>query len=238
ETLAHAFLVDVQRKLTTKSLADGAILTQVNALSNRSDGVWWESIVQHRLQTKAESEGEKVNRQFGHANKMNQETAKRMAELINTEQIDLITFEAIAGAPNDRGKRPTFQAIQKRRRACQEEAREKLKMELAHADTNSSQTLSYPAPAERTEIARSSPQHQLIESMQPEATRTAGLHLSQSFGIQQPVNHNVDPRIDTRSPTPIDTTRPPDTTDVTSSPIIVTERGIEVETSLRSTENM
>ncbi|KAL8886871.1 MAG: hypothetical protein Q9215_005469 [Flavoplaca cf. flavocitrina] len=238
ETLAHAFLVDVQRKSTTKSLADGAILTQLNALSNRSDGVWWESIVQHRLQTKAESEGEKVNRQFGHANKMNQETAKRMAELINTEQIDLITFEAIAGAPNDRGKRPTFQAIQRRRWACQEEAREKLKMELAHADIDSSQTLAHPAPTERTEIARSSPQHQLIESMQPEATRTAGLHLSRSFGIEQPVNHNVDPRIDTRSPTPIDTTHPADIIDVISSPIAVTERGTEIETSLCSTENM
>ncbi|KAL8748995.1 MAG: hypothetical protein Q9199_007955 [Rusavskia elegans] len=168
KSLAESLLTDVRRRWTDRSLTDDAILQRVNALSHRSDAVWWGSIVQHRLQARAKSEGEKVSRQFQNANRMDQETAKRMAELINTEQMDLVTFEATAGEPNDSGKRPTLQAIQERRQAMQNEARENLKTELAQDESDHFHAMLDAAPMETVDIPRGSCEEQPMETIKPE----------------------------------------------------------------------
>lgn len=197
-------------------------MQRVNALSHRSDAVWWGSIVQHRLQARAKSEGEKVSRQFQNANRMDQETAKRMAELINTEQMDLVTFEATAGEPNDSGKRPTLQAIQERRQAMQNEARENFKTELAQDESDHSHAMLDAAPMETVDIPRGSCEEQPMETIKPEESVSpdiADQGLVQSCGMGPLVDLSDDLHIDTRSPTPVNNTRTAAATNTTSSPI-------------------
>ncbi|KAL8694106.1 MAG: hypothetical protein Q9224_003629, partial [Gallowayella concinna] len=67
---------------------------------------------------------------------MDAETTKRLAELINRGEIDLATFEAETGAPDDTGKRPTLQAVRQRRQAREIEAREDSKIQLAQENAN------------------------------------------------------------------------------------------------------
>ncbi|KAL8856328.1 MAG: hypothetical protein Q9178_007019 [Gyalolechia marmorata] len=140
---------------------------------------------------------------------MDRKIAERLAELINTEQMDLITFEAIAGDPDQDGKRPTLQAIQKRRQAWQNEAIKHLKTELAQDDPDPSQPILHPSLTELTQVSLTSCQSQLTENMQIDATvnsETAHQDLAPSCGIGQPVVLSDDPHTDTRSPTPGRTT--------------------------------
>ncbi|KAL8800478.1 MAG: hypothetical protein Q9182_005150 [Xanthomendoza sp. 2 TL-2023] len=115
------------------------ILAQVNAITKRNDTVWWSSIINHRLQTRAISEAKRVKRLFQNVSQTDAETTKRLAELINTGEMDLVTFEAEAGAPDDTGKRPTLQAVRQRRQAKEIEAREDSKIELAKENEKASQ---------------------------------------------------------------------------------------------------
>ncbi|KAL8849196.1 MAG: hypothetical protein Q9221_005822 [Calogaya cf. arnoldii] len=234
-------MTDVQRKWADRYLADHAILKQVNALSNRNYAVWWRPIVRQRLQDRAKSEGQKVSRQFQYAARMDQETAKWMAELINTEQMDIITFEAMAGNPDDTGKRPTLQAIRERRQAFENHLREKLAMDLEQGDINPSQASSHAAPTESAEMLRDSRLGQPIEYVQAEAPVTfnsGGRGSGQSSRMGRPVDLSDDSQTDTRSPTPNDTTRTADTTITTSEPIIVGGQGVKVDTSPRSSESL
>lgn len=153
---------------------------------------------------------------------MDRETAKRMAELINTEQMDLITFEATAGEPNDSGKRPTLQAIQERRQAMQNEARENFKTELAQDELDHSHAMLDAAPMETVDIPRGSCEEQPMETIKPEETVSpdiADQGLVQSCGMGPLVDLSDDLHIDTRSPTPVDNTRTAAATNTTSSPI-------------------
>ncbi|KAL8768334.1 MAG: hypothetical protein Q9209_005368 [Squamulea sp. 1 TL-2023] len=82
---------------------------------------------------------------------MDRETAKCLAGLINTEQMDIMTFEATAGDPVDNGKRFTIQEIQARRQAMQNQARESFMLQLAQDDPGSSQAKEEAPPVEPTE---------------------------------------------------------------------------------------
>ncbi|KAI4256500.1 MAG: hypothetical protein L6R42_006181, partial [Xanthoria sp. 1 TBL-2021] len=153
---------------------------------------------------------------------MDQETAKRMAELINTEQMDLVTFEATAGEPNDSGKRPTLQAIQERRQAMQNEARENFKTELAQDESDHSHAMLDAAPMETVDIPRGSCEEQPMETIKPEESVSpdiADQGLVQSCGMGPLVDLSDDLHIDTRSPTPVNNTRTAAATNTTSSPI-------------------
>ncbi|KAL8663807.1 MAG: hypothetical protein Q9168_008031, partial [Polycauliona sp. 1 TL-2023] len=202
-----------------RQISNHAILTQVNALSNRSDAIWWESIIQHRLQAKAKSEGEKVNRRFQNANHIDHETAKRMAELINGEEMDLITFELTARGPDEKGKRPTLKAIRKHRQECQALAREDLRIKLAHGD-NVPSSLAVPTElVEPPEIPHGGRQGQSIH-MQSETTSTLDtpeLLLGNSPEMERPVKLTDDAHTDTTTPTPINTPRTADPTHITPS---------------------
>ncbi|KAL8799744.1 MAG: hypothetical protein Q9200_007458, partial [Gallowayella weberi] len=142
-----------EMQLTNKDekTTDLIILARVNTISNRNDTVWWSSIINHRLQARARSEAKRVKRLFQNASRMDAETAKRLAELINTGEMDLITFEAEAGAPDDTGKRPTLQAVRQRRQAKEIEAREDSKIQLAQENVKASQAEAGAAPEEPTE---------------------------------------------------------------------------------------
>ncbi|KAL8997043.1 MAG: hypothetical protein Q9169_003584 [Polycauliona sp. 2 TL-2023] len=220
KSLAESYLPDVQRKWNDKNLANDAILPQVNALSNRSDPTtWWDSIVKHRLQAKAESEGEMVNQRFQNGSGMDRATAKRLAELINTEKMDLVTFEFTIRKPDDKGKLPTLKDIRKHRRSDQAKARDSVKIMLAQGDVNTSQAPSQAAPT---------------KTIQPDPisiSETSNIvWVVQPSGMVRPVEPRDDPDTDTRTPTPVDITCTADPTLIKPSPIVVagpvTEAGI------------
>ncbi|KAL8736456.1 MAG: hypothetical protein Q9166_000248 [cf. Caloplaca sp. 2 TL-2023] len=71
---------------------------------------------------RGKKEGENVAQRFGNTSNMDQESVKNVAELINSEILDIISFEAEAGAFDNSGQRPALQAIQERRQASQGEA--------------------------------------------------------------------------------------------------------------------
>ncbi|KAI4104291.1 MAG: hypothetical protein LQ339_003910 [Xanthoria mediterranea] len=171
---------------------------------------------------------------------MDRETAKRLAELINTEQLDLISFEATAGEPDKSGKRPTLQAIQERRQAEQDQARKNLEKELAQTNPDHSQAM---LPATQMGMINPPPgsyQGQLVETIQPAENVTSDIadqDLVQSCRSRLPVDPGDDLHIDTRSPTPIDTKPTAATTSPPSCPIMDAGQEPEPDTSAPSSES-
>ena len=172
---------------------------------------------------------------------MDRDTAKRLAELINTEQLDLISFEATAGEPDKNGKRPTLQAVQERRQADQDQARKDLKRGLAQTDPDHSQAM---LPATRMGMMNSplaSYQGQPVETIQPGENVTSDIadqDLVQSCRSRPPVEPNDDLHIDTRSPTTVDTKRTAATGSPTSCPIIDAGQETEADSSAPSSESL
>ncbi|KAI4221228.1 MAG: hypothetical protein L6R40_008644 [Gallowayella cf. fulva] len=119
-----------------KQRTDLAILANVNLISNRNDTVWWTSIVKHNLQAKTKREAQSVREKFENVSRVDRDTAERLARLINTEEIDHILFEALAGTPDSTGKQPTCQDIQKRRQASEDGARKKMTIKLVQEDAS------------------------------------------------------------------------------------------------------
>ncbi|KAL8867826.1 MAG: hypothetical protein Q9174_005405, partial [Haloplaca sp. 1 TL-2023] len=84
---------------------------------------WWDAILSQNRRVKAQREGDAVNKRFGDVSRVDAATEQRLAQMINDEVIDVVTFEFVAGKPDSNNVRPSVARIRQRRAKNEGDAR-------------------------------------------------------------------------------------------------------------------
>ncbi|KAL8700374.1 MAG: hypothetical protein Q9201_005476 [Fulgogasparrea decipioides] len=120
--MATSILQETKLFKLQKALKDAEVIAEGDVLGIHHGSPWWEPILQRNRQVRAEEEAATVTRHFGDVTHINAATGRHLAELINKELIDVISFQSHTGVSDNNGIRPSRRDILKQRRTREVEA--------------------------------------------------------------------------------------------------------------------